>query len=309
MMFENILVTISSEYFSDSAIKRAVELSKRFGSEITLLYVVEEKVMEMMNSSLEYTMTYEEREKTEDKVVGGIKNRAKDIFFEKAAKIAGKEDIKITSKEIEQGKYTDTILNFCRDKEEKIDLIIMSFERATLLDYEIFDWISPPLWIEKNGKAINKIIAFPSNLTFNLKLPAITFDLAERLDSELFLEYIVDETRKHSVSIEDEEVEIGKKELDKVEKKEKTWSQLDEDARRFLNECEENFKDRLKGLHCFKSKGSLEKLIVEKAREVDADLIVLGREQKKDRRVLGMFKRKIKQEIIEGIPCPILLLG
>lgn len=309
-MFENILVTISSEYFSDSAIKRAVELSKRFGSEITLLYVVEEKVMEMMNSSLEYTMTYEERGKTEDKVVGGIKDRAKDIFFEKAEKIARKKDVEITSKEIKQGKYTDTILNFCRDREEeKIDLIIMSFERATLLDYEIFDWISPPLWIEKNGKAINKIIAFPSNLTFNLKLPQIIFDLGERLDSELFLEYIVDETHKHSVSMVDEEVKIGQKELNKVEKKRKSWSQLDEDARRFLNECEENFKDRLKGLHCFKSKGSLEKLIVERARAVDADLIVLGREQKKDRRVLGMFKRKIKKEIIEEIPCPILLLG
>lgn len=310
-MFENVLVTISSEYFSDSAIKRAVQLSKHFGSKITILYVVEEKVMEMMNSSLEYTMTHQEREKTEDKVVEEIKDRAREIFFEKAEKIADKQDIKITSWEIKQGKYTDTILDFCKEKEEKIDLIVMSFERATLLDYEIFEWISPPLWIEKNGRDIKKIIAFPSNLTFNLRLPAITFDLAEKLDAQLYLEYIVDETRKHSVSMEEkpEEIEIGKKELTKVEKTEKTWDQLNEEGRRFLEECRENFKHRLKGLHCHRNTGSLEKLIVKAAKKIDADLIVLGREQKKDRRVLGMFKRKIKREIIEDIPCPILLLG
>ncbi len=167
-MFENILVTISSEYFSDSAIKRAVELSKRFGSKITILYVVEEKVMQMMNSSLEYTMTHEEREKTEDKVVEEIKDRAREMLFEKAEKIANKQDIKITSWEIKQGKYTDTILDFCKEREEKIDLIVMSFERATLLDYEIFEWISPPPMDREKweGYKKNNSLSFKSNFQF-----------------------------------------------------------------------------------------------------------------------------------------------
>ena len=48
MKMERILVTVSSEYFSEEAIRRAAYLAGRFKAELTLLYVIEGKVLKVI---------------------------------------------------------------------------------------------------------------------------------------------------------------------------------------------------------------------------------------------------------------------
>ncbi|MFQ6033954.1 MAG: universal stress protein, partial [Candidatus Bipolaricaulia bacterium] len=75
-MMGKILVTVSSEYFSEEAIRRAARLTGQFKGELTLLYIIEGKVLKMIDRASEYALTAEERGWTEEQVAEEIRGRA-----------------------------------------------------------------------------------------------------------------------------------------------------------------------------------------------------------------------------------------
>ena len=44
-MFKDILIPISSEYYSKEVLTRGASLYKKFGSKISLIYIIEEKTL------------------------------------------------------------------------------------------------------------------------------------------------------------------------------------------------------------------------------------------------------------------------
>jgi len=270
-MVKKILVTVSSEYFSEEAIRRAAYLAAQFRGELTLLYIIEGRVLKVIDRASEYALTAEERGWTEEQVTEEIRGRAEGMLFERAVLIAAEEGTRISNWEIEQGEYAEEILNFC--KRERVDLIVMSFERATLLDYRVLDWPTPPIWVERGKGKIRRILALPSNLSDNERLLQMALEFAHKLGAELYIEYIVDPAaRGHCPS----EIEG-----------------LDREGQEFLARCREE------GLSCHLSQGHLERLASAQAREYQADLLIFGK-------LLECYRRGLKRRIIASSPCAVL---
>lgn len=272
-MVEKILVTVSSEYFSEEAIRRAAYLAGQFRGELTLLYIIEGKVLKMIDRASEYALTAEERGWTEEQVADEIRDRAKGMLFERAALLAAEEGVRIGRWEIEQGGYAEEILNFC--KRERVDLIVMSFERTTLLNYRVLDWPTPPIWVEKGGGEIRRVLALPSNLSSNERLPQMALEFAHKLGAELYIEYIVDPAARGHCPPEIEG--------------------LVREDQEFLTRCRE------KGLSCRLSQGRLERLTPTHAREYGADLLIFGE-------LPECSRRGLKQRIMVNSPCSVLFL-
>jgi nucleotide-binding universal stress UspA family protein len=267
----SILVTVSSEYFSEEAIRRAAYLAARFEGELTLLYIIEEKALRMIDRASEYALTAEERGWTEERVAEEIRGRAEGMLFERAALLAAEEGVRIDRWEIEQGEYAAEILNFC--KRQRVDLIVMSFERTTLLDYRVLDWATSPIWVEKGDSEIRRILALPSNLSANERLLQVALEFARKLDAEFYMEYIVDPPRALS----------GRRALE----------ELTREGQKFLARCQEE------GLSCRLSQGRLERLATAYAREYRADLLIFGE-------LLEGSRRSLKQRIMANSPCSVL---
>lgn len=274
-----ILVTVSSEYFSEEAIRRAAYLAARFRGELTLLYIIEERALQMIDRAAEYAMTSEERGWTEGQVAEEIRDRAQGMLFERAAFLAAEEGTRIDRWEIEQGEYAEEILNCC--KRQQVDLIVMSFTRTTLLDYRVLDWATPPIWVEKGkgDQEIRRILALPSNLSANEELRWIAPEFAQRLEAELHMEYIVDPLRHLA----------GHRALEEKAR----------EGREFLDRCREEFQSRVERLSCNLTQGRLERLALSHAREYKADLLIFGEIQN---------RRGLKQRIMTGSPCSVLFV-
>jgi len=282
----SILVTVSSEHFSEGAIRRAAFLAKRFEGELTLLYIIEEAVLRMIDRTAEYIMTTEEIERTEEELIEGIRGRAKEMLFERAALLAQREGAAISRWEIEQGEYGQVILDYC--KRRRVDLIVMSFTRAALLRYAILDWDSPPIWVEKDGlkmkmkMGVERILALPSSLSPNRKLPGIALEFARRLGAELYMEYVLD-----PASGDDRALREGEE---------------------FLRRCERELRPKLPGLGltCALLRGRLERVALTRARELQADLLILGEELEPPGG--WPFRREIRQRVLAGSPCSLLFV-
>lgn len=268
-MVKKILVTVSSEYFSEEAIQRAAYLAGQFRGELTLLYIIEGKVLKMIDRASEYALTAEERGRTEERVAEEIRGRAQGMLFERAALIAAEEGVRIGHWVIEQGEYAEEILNFC--KRERVDLIVMSFERATLLGYRVLDWPTPPIWVEKGDGEIRRILALPSNLSANEELLQVALEFARRLEAELSLEYIVDPPARGRRALEG----------------------FISEGQDFLTHCQKE------GLSGRLSQGRLERLAPARAREYRADLLIFGE-------LLECSRRGLKRRIIASTPCAVL---
>lgn len=284
----NILVTVSSEHFSEGAIRRAAYLAKRFEGELTLLYIIEETVLRMIDRTAEYIMTTEELERTEEELLKEIRGRAKEMLFERAALLATREGAAISQWEIKQGEYGQVILDYC--KRRRIDLVVMSFTRATLLRYAILDWDSPPIWVEKDGlnlKAemeVKRILALPSSLSPNRKLLGIALEFARRLGAELYMEYVLDPA-------------TGDGDGDGALR----------EGEEFLRRCERELRPKLPELTCALLRGRLERVALTRARELQADLLILGEELEPPLKG-WLFRREIRQRVLAGSPCSLLFV-
>ena len=266
----NILVTVSSEYFSEEAIRRAAYLTAQFRGELTLLYIIEEKALKVIDRASEYALTAEERGRTEERVAEEIRCRAEGMLFERAALLAAEAGVRIGRWEIEQGEYAEEILNFC--KRQRVDLVVMSFARATLLDYRVLDWPTPPIWVEK-GKGdgeIRRILVLPSNLSNNERLPQMALEFAHQLGAEIYMEYVVDTPTRGRPAPEG----------------------LVREGQEFLARCARE------GFSCRLSRGRLERLAPARAREHRADLLILGE-------LWECPRRGLRQRIMAHSPCSI----
>ena len=83
-MFKNILIPISSEFYSKEVLKRSIFLAKKFNSKINLIYIIEEKTLNQTDKKSDsYRTTYEIAE-TKKQIRLKQKQTADQIVFEDA---------------------------------------------------------------------------------------------------------------------------------------------------------------------------------------------------------------------------------
>ena len=285
-MFTRILIAISSEFMSEGPVKRAAQLAEKFNSEVKLVYIIEEKVLETLDKVAEGVQTYQEREKIKKEISENHGARSGEMILKKFEMILKKKGID-AKKKIVRGKFSEIVKR--ETEKEKSDLIIMSFQRSCLLSYRLFQDVDIPIWIESNEK-IRKILAVCTNLAPNEKVPQISMALAKIYNAELSMVYIIDTTDRIMVD----------KNLIRSEKKDKQT--LVEEGNKF----KENMEKR--GLKTDVVIGSLEKIIREKEKKIKSNLIIIGREQKK-RRILGVYYRNPRLKIAEKTKHSVLYLN
>jgi len=282
-LFKNILIPISSEFYSKNVLLRSVFLAEKFNSNLNLLYIIEEKTFNEVNKIVDSYRTASEKEETNKELISKQIQTADQIIFDDAKLIL--KDKKIPFKEkIIKGEFTDKIKQELTKKQ--YDLILMGFEKECYLNYRLFEEVKIPVWIVGQGMS-KKILAVCSNLAPNQKVPKISVKLADTLGWELYVLYVVD--TEDSVHVNENGIRSDTK----------TKEDLLIKGQKFINEMKQ------KGINAELVQGSLEKQTLIKAEEINANLVIVGREQKK-KGILGLPFKNLKKKIAEKCKYSIL---
>ncbi len=285
-MFENILVPISSEFYSKDVIKRSILLAGTFSGTVHLLYIIEEKPLDEMERRTDTHLTHYNRTETQQDVLNQQRQTADDLIFQDAQQQLHKKNINMDTTII-QGEFSTIVSEEIEKKQ--YDLIIMSYERGSMIDYRLINDLDIPVWIEAGGHH-ESILAVCSNLAPNQKVPEISMKLAKELDWELQMIYITD--MEDNVKVDENGNRSSPKPLHEL-----LFSRQE-----FIENMQE------KGIFVKTVEGSLQRESIKAARKMKAGLVIIGREQKK-RGKLGLPIRKVKQKIADRSKYSLLFIN
>lgn len=285
-MFQNILIPISSEYYSKEVLERSVFLAEKFNSTINLIYIIEEKMLDQTERLSDAYRTNHNKKETKREIIRDHVRTADDIVFNDANLFFKKKGILIEVK-VAEGEFSNIVKNELSKKE--YDLILMGFKKECMVNYRLFNEVNIPIWIVA-GIGKRSILAVCSNLAPNKKVPKISNELAKAFGWQLHMLYVVD--RGDCVQVDENGTRSSKK------------------SERDLTFMGQKFVDEMKkkGINASLSIGSLEKETVKAASEIGANLVIVGREQKK-RGILGLPATNIKRKIAEKCNYSILFIN
>ena len=273
-MFENILIPISSEFYPKQVLKRGLYLSEKFNSKLTFLYIIEEKALEETDQLVTSYMSDFEITETKKQIIKAKKISADKMVFNDVYNFSKGKKVDFDEK-IKKGEFTPIILK--QLKKKKYDLILMGFEKECRLKYRLLDKVDIPVWIEAKSDS-RKILAVTSNVTPNEKVTKMSMKLSKKLGWSLDMLYVVDKEdttlvdekgKRSSKKTEDDLVLIGDNFLKKIEKK---------------------------GIRIKMVKGKIEKETVKTAKDINANLVILGKEEKR-KGIFGLPIKNVKQKI------------
>jgi len=285
-MFNNIIIPISSEYYSKHVFPRAAQFVDMFNSKITLLYIIEEKTLNQTNKGIDSYRTHHDIEHTDKEIIQTYVSTADQIIFDDARHFFKRRGISFESEKI-QGEFSEVIRGQIKTK--SFDLVLMGFEKECLLNYRLFDEVDIPIWIE-SGCEDDTILAVCSNLAPNQKVPDMSLSLSKILGWELHMIYVVDTQDAVKVN------HIG------IRSEKKSEDELIVLGHHFLSDMEK------KGMKVTLVRGSLENETVKAAENIGAGLVILGREQKK-KNILGIPKKGLKRKMAEKCDYSILFVN
>lgn len=285
-MFKNILIPISSEFYSKDVLRRSVYLVDKFKSNVNLVYIIEEKTLDQADRiSDSYRTSYEMKE-IKKELIKKQKLAAYNIIFDDAKYFFKDKKIPIEEKIVE-GEFSEVVKREIEKKD--FDLILMGYEKECILNYRLLDDVNIPVWIE--GKSEGKsILAVCSNLAPNQRVPDVGLILSGALGWDLHMLYVVDV--EDSVQVNDQCI------------------RSDKQPEKNLLFCGQNFVEEMKnkGVTVELVKGSLEKETTKAADSINPNLVVMGREQKK-KGILGLPVKHIKRKMADKCQYSILFIN
>jgi nucleotide-binding universal stress UspA family protein len=285
-MFKKILVPVSSEFYSKDVLKRCVFLAEIYKSTVDLVYIIEEKTLNQTKKRSDAHRTYHDIIETERDIMSKQRQTADDIVFEDSESLFTKNKIPYDRRVI-KGEFSVVISS--EMKKQDYDLIIMGYGRGCMINYRLLDNVDIPVWIEAGGHR-NSILAVCSNLAPNQKVPDISRRLAKEWEWDLYMLYVTD--------IED----TVKVDANGERSERKTKNDLLFDGQNFVNDMIK------KGIDMRTRQGSLENETIKAARELEAGLVILGREQKR-RGKFGFPVRKFKQKMADRCKYSLLFVN
>lgn len=285
-MFQNILVPISSEFYSKEVIKRGITLAETFDGTVHLIYIIEKKPFDEMEKRTDTHLTHYDRAETQQDVLNQRRQTADDLIFQDAQHRLHKKNINLKTT-IMQGEFSSVITHELENNQ--YDLVIMGYERGCMIDYRLLNDIDISVWIESGGD-YQSILAVCSNLAPNQKVPAIGMNLAKKLGWELKMIYVLD--------LEDHVVvdEQGKRSSPK------SFHELLLSRQKFIDHMKNE------GIRVETREGSLQKESMKAAKKMQAGLVIIGREQKK-RGKLGIPISKVKQKLADRCKYSLLFIN
>jgi len=284
-MFKNILIPISSEFYSKAVLHRSVFLAEKFKSNISLIYIIEEKTLSQTDKISDSYRTHYDMAETKNEIISKQKQTADSIIFNDAKFYLKNKGILFDEK-IEEGEFSIVIKNELIKKD--YDLILMGFSNECVLNYRLLDEVDIPVWVEGQVTG-DTILSICSNLAPNQKVPDLSLELSGLLDWKINMLYVVD--------IEDSVVvdEQGKRSEKKPER------DLIFKGQSFVEEMKK------RGVNIELVKGSLGKEINRAAEKINPTLIILGREQKK-KGALGIPIKNVRKKIASKCKYSMLFL-
>jgi nucleotide-binding universal stress UspA family protein len=283
-MFKNILIPISSEFYQKETLQKGAFLAKKLESKIRLIYIIEEKTLDQTEKRLNSFRTDFDKGETRKEIIKKHLHTADNIVFDDAKLIF--ENIPFDGEVIE-GEFSAVIKG--QIKKYQIDLILMGFEKDSVLHYRLFGNVDIPIWVE-SGSDKKKILAVCSNLAPNKKVPEASLQLSKILDWDLYMIYVID--------VQDA-IEVDSRGMRSEKKSE---NELLFKANQFIFEMEN------KGINVKIIKGSLEKEATKIADKVGAGLVMIGREKKK-KGFLGLAGKSLKRKMAEQRRYSILFIN
>jgi len=285
-MFENILIPVSSEFYSKKILERSVFLAERFKSTINLVYIIEEKTLHQTDKISDSFRTHYNRLETSNDIIKKSRLRVDNIILNDAKFFLKNKEIPFKEKIVE-GEFSNVVKREL--DENNYDLVLMGFEKGCILNYRLLDEVNAPIWIESEGEG-RSILAVCSNLAPNQKVPEFSVKLSKDLGWDLHMLYVID---------------MG----DSVEVDE-TGQRSDRKSEKDLIFIGENFVEKMgeKGVNVRLVKGSLEKETVKAAEDIGANLVIVGREQKK-KNIFGLPVKNVKKKMAEKCRYSILFVN
>ncbi len=284
-MFKNVLIPISSEFYQRNLFKTALMLHKKIQPQFKLLYIIEQKTLHQTDKiSTSYRTAHDQRQ-TQKEIISQYVHSADSIVFDDAKRYFTKHEIPF-EEQISQGEFSTVIHQEVRNN--GYDLILMGFDKKCTLQYRLFRDAPIPIWVDV-GHPVKKALAVCSNLAPNLKVPEISLQLARLFKWQLQMLYVVDTQDRVEVDV------AGRRSSPRSEE------DLRIRGKQFVTSMQkQNVPVEL-------VKGSLEKQTVKAAKKMQAQLVIIGREQKK-KTLLSLPARDVKKKIAESCPYSILFL-
>ncbi len=279
-MFNKILVPLPSEYFPELAVKRAIDLASKFGSNVCLLYIYEEREMEkILTRGSSHALTGHNINKIECMLIEKEMNGESEVYFKKAEQFAKFKKIKF-QKFTGKGLFSEEILK--KIKSEKIDLIVSEFHPDVLLKYSIFYDSPISVWIERSPGKIQNIYGICTNLAKNIKVPKYAAGLGKGFGSSVRFNYVFD-----------------------AEKTEATKSEIAK-SKKFLKGLEKKYRPEVQDFKTYFFTQDILKYLKTSFKINRSDLVILGRFEKKGGMLFQTVDRKI--EVCKKIPVNVLIL-
>ena len=275
-MFKDILIPVSSEFYTTKILERGVFLAEKFKSTINLVYIIEEKTLNQTHKLSDAYRTHYEIEDTKKEIIGKQKLTADNIVFKNAKFLFENKGISLEEKTAE-GEFSSVIKNEINKKE--YDLILMGFEKGCTLNYRLLNEVNIPIWVESESKG-KFILGVCSNLAPNQKVPDVSIKLANSFNWVLQMLYVVD--MQDNVQVD------------------KTGRRSNRKTERDLTFMGENFVEKIRGKNIDVQlvKGNLEKETLKAAEKLGVSLVIIGREKKK-KGMLGLPVKNIKRKMAE----------
>ena len=102
-MFENILIPVSSEFYSKKILERSVFLAERFKSTINLIYIIEEKTLHQTDKISDSFRTHYNRLETSNDIIKKSRLRVDNIILNDAKFFLKNKEIPFKEKIVEGG--------------------------------------------------------------------------------------------------------------------------------------------------------------------------------------------------------------
>lgn len=286
-MFKNILIPISSEFFPHQILLRGARLAADFGSDVTIIYILEEKVFQQLEKVSESFRSPYEQTETKSDLAREHKSVADSIVFDEAHRIFSSAGQTFKSK-TKLGEFSAVVQQNLQ--EQTYDLVLMGFKKECLLYYRLLNDATVPVWIESEQHGGHCVLAVCSNISPNQKVPQMSKQLAEALGWDLHVLYVVD--------VQDT-VEVDSNGVRSPPKSEKHLLAVGE---QFV----ENIQRQ--GISAELIRGCLEREVIRATNRIPVGLVVIGREQK-EHKMFGISVRNTKKKLAEKCAYSLLFIN
>jgi hypothetical protein len=230
--------------------------------------------------------THFSRDETKKEIIRKRIHTADKIVFDDAKFFFKDRNIPFQEKIVE-GEFSTVVKNVIERQHH--DLILMSFRKDCLLNYRLLEEVDTSIWIESK-KQDQSILAVCSNLAPNQKVPQVSMKLAQLLGWDLHMLYVVD-------VLDNVVVDAAGRRSER-----KSTDELIAKGERFVNTMTK------KGINTHMVTGGLERETAKAAKQIGANLIIVGREKKKH--ILGLpVVKSTKRKLAEKCKYSILFVN